>query len=115
MKKIFYKKLVRDKIPSIIKGRSSSYSVRTLSPKAFEHELVKKVGEEASGMLAAHTRRELVSELADIIDVLEEIKRVKKIPDRQISTARQANFKRKGGFRKRLFLVWSSDDGYRSN
>ena len=115
MKKIFYNKLVRDNIPSIIKERGSRCFVKRLTKKSFEQALLKKVGEEALGMLAARTRRELISELADVTDVLEEIKRLKKISAREVAASQRANFKRKGGFKKRLFLAWSSDDGYKSN
>jgi predicted house-cleaning noncanonical NTP pyrophosphatase (MazG superfamily) len=115
MKKIFYSKLVRDNIPSIIAERGSRCSIKRLPKKAFEKALLKKVGEEASGILAARTRRELILEFADVVDVLEEIKKIKKISAREVTAARRTNFKRKGGFKKRLFLTWSSDDGYTSN
>ena len=47
MKKIYYHKLVRDKIPDIIVSRGSSFKVATLKPVQYGRELLKKVGEEA--------------------------------------------------------------------
>lgn len=115
MKKIFYNKLIRDKIPETIQARGSRCFTRRLTAKAFERALLKKIGEEASGVLAARTRRELISELADVIDVIEELQRLKRISAHELKTAQRANQQRKGGFKKRLFLTWSSDDGYISN
>src|SRR3989344_2019303 len=112
MKKIYYNKLVRDKIPEKIKKNSGNYEIHKLSQKRFEAELLKKVGEEASGLISSKTKDELAFELADIVAVIEEIKKVKGISSKQIIKALKENFERKGGFNKKLFLVWSSDTGY---
>jgi predicted house-cleaning noncanonical NTP pyrophosphatase (MazG superfamily) len=115
MKKIYYNKLIRDKIPEKIKRNGGDYKINKLNQKFFETELLKKVGEEASGLLASKTKEELASELADIIAVIEEIKKLKRITSKQISEALKTNFDKKGGFNKKLFLVWSSDTGYKTN
>ena len=115
MKKIYYNKLVRDKIPEKIKKNSGNYEIHKLSQKRFEAELLKKVGEEASGLISSKTKDELAFELADIVAVIEEIKKVKGISSKQIIKALKENFERKGGFNKKLFLVWSSDTGYKTN
>lgn len=115
MKKIYYNKLVRDRIPEKITRKGSACKVEKLKRKDFERELLQKAGEEASGLLGAKTKKELASEIGDVLDVIEEIKRVKKIPEREITSARKKAYETKGGFKKKLFLVWSSDDGYRTN
>ena len=115
MKKKYYNKLIRDRIPEKIRGKGEDCEIEKLKPKEFEIELLKKVGEEASGLLSAKTFNELVSELADILAVIEEIKKIKRISQKQISKSMKLNFKEKGGFSKRLFLLWSSDVGYRTN
>src|SRR3989339_1315487 len=115
MKKIFYNKLIRDRIPEKIKRNGGDYAIEKLNKKAFEAALLTKVGEEASGLLSSKTREEITSELADIIAVIDEIKKFKKITDKQISQALEENFNKKGGFDKRLFLIWSSDTGYKTN
>lgn len=115
MKKIHYNKLIRDKIPEKIKKSGGDYKIEKLKTKEFEKELIKKVGEEADGLVNAKNKKELISELADVIDVIEEIKGFKKITNQQIKKAQKENNKIKGGFKKRLFLFWSSDTGYRSN
>ncbi len=115
MKKIYYHKLIRDKIPEIIKKSGGDFEIEKLKTKDFNKELIKKVGEEASGLLTAKTKEELTSEIADVLDVIEEIKKFKNITSQQIRKAQQKALRIKGGFKKRLFLVWSSDTGYRSN
>lgn len=115
MKKIHYNKLVRDKIPEVIEKSGGIYEIKKLKKAEFERELIKKVGEEATGLLSAKNKKELTSELADIVDVLEEIKKLKKISAQEIKKARKAGFAKKGGFKKKIFLAWTSETGYRSN
>lgn len=115
MEKVYYNKLVRDKIPEKIRSKGADCKVKELRSSEFSKELIKKVGEEADGLDGAKTKKELVSELADITDVIEELKRLKKITNQEIEEAQRENYKNKGGFRKKLFLVWSSDDKYKSN
>ena len=115
MKKIHYNKLIRDKIPERIKESGGELRARRLSAEEYEEELIKKVGEESSGLLSAKTKKELISELADVIDVVDEIKKFKKITTKQIKGAQKEAFMKKGGFKKRTFLYWASDTGYRTN
>lgn len=115
MKKIYYRKLIRDRIPEKMERAGAAYKVRRLRKKEFEKELIKKVEEEASGLQRAGNKIELVEELADVLDVVEEIKKVKKIKVQEINKAQKENDKKKGGFKKKIFLVWSEDTGYRTN
>jgi predicted house-cleaning noncanonical NTP pyrophosphatase (MazG superfamily) len=108
--------LIRDKIPEKIRrDRGAEFETRTLKQKEFERELVQKVVEEAGGLVNARSRKELVGELADILVVIGEIIKVKKIDKAELDEVVAENVERKGGFHKRIFLVWSSDTGYRTN
>ena len=93
----------------------AAYEIRELGRKEFEKELLKKVEEEASGLTKTRNKQELVEELADVLDVVEEIKKVKKIKPEEIIKAKKDNAKSKGGFKKRIYLVWSEDTGYKTN
>ena len=115
MKRVYYNKLIRDKIPENIAHVGSECETKKLDDKAFEQELLKKVGEEASALPVCSDKQELIRELADVLDVIAEIKHIKNITDKELLEASQKNFERKGGFAKKLFLVWSSDDQYQSN
>ncbi len=115
VKKIYYNKLIRDKIPERIIESGGEYKVKKLKDKEFAKELLKKVGEETSGLLPAKTKSDIIKELADVIDVIKEIMKVKGISNQEIKKQQQENKKFKGGFKKRLFLHWSSDTGYKTN
>ncbi len=115
IKKIYYNKLVRDNIPQIIEKAGGSAKFKKLSGKIFKKELLKKVGEESSALPDIKSRKELINELADIFAVTDEIKKLQKITEKEIKTAMKTNFDKKGGFKKKLFLVWSEDTGYKTN
>jgi predicted house-cleaning noncanonical NTP pyrophosphatase (MazG superfamily) len=115
IKKVFYNKLVRDNIPDVIEAAGGEAEIRVLSSDEFETELLKKVGEEASGLTSTENREDLIKELADLEAVIDEIRELKGITDGEIEAAKKSNFEKKGGFKKKLFLVWSEDTGYRTN
>ncbi len=112
---IHYNKLIRDNIPAKIAAAGAECETRILSDQEFERELIKKVEEEASGMSAATTKEELIEEIADVLDVITEVKLLKGITDLEIRAAQEKALQKKGGFTKKLFLLWSSDDGYKTN
>lgn len=115
MKKIFYRKLIRDKIPQKMDRVGAAYEIRKLGKEEFEKELLKKVGEEASGLLAAKEKEAIIEELADVLDVVDEIRRLKKIKSSCIRKKQKENAEKKGGFKKKIYLVWSEDTGYKTN
>lgn len=111
MEKVHYNKLIRDRIPEKMDKVGAAYEVRTLSPEEYEQALLKKVEEEASALPSATSSEEL----ADVVDVIEEIKRLKGITNEQLANAQTKAFEKKGGFEKRLFLLWSANDDYKTN
>lgn len=113
--KIYYNKLIRDRIPEKIAKAGAACETRLLTEEEFERELVKKVEEEASGMPAAASREELIEEMGDVLDVIDEVRKLKGITDAELAVTRARALEKKGGFEKRLFLLWSSDDGYKTN
>ncbi len=115
MKRIYYNKLIRDRIPDRIENSGGIGSYRILNSKEFEKKLIQKVEEEASGLTATRSKKELIDELADVIEVIEEIKKIKKVSNKQIAIARKKNMRKKGGFKKKIFLKWTSDTGYKTN
>lgn len=115
IRKIYYNKLIRDKIPQVMESRGARYKIRRLSLKHLKIELLKKVVEEASGLLNSKTRDEIADGLGDVLAVINEIKKVFKITDREINLAMKNAFAKKGGFKKKLYLIWSEDTGYRTN
>lgn len=112
---LYYNKLIRDKVPDIIHKRGFKCKTSQLSLKRFKEELLKKVGEEASALPGLYNKSDIVNELADIMAVINEIKKAYKITDSQISSEIRNNQTKKGGFKKRLYLYWSQDVKYKTN
>lgn len=113
MKKIVYNKLVRDKIPAVIARNGGSSKTRVLGTKMFRRELLKKAVEEARELEELTERSEIVAELGDTLDVLEAIQKEFHITKWELSASRKKALAKKGGFKKKLFLLWSSDTGYK--
>ena len=64
-----YNKLVRDNIPSIIKGNGATPITRILNEEEYKKELEKKLYEEYNEVLEA-SGEDRVEELADMIEVI---------------------------------------------
>tara|TARA_Y100000310_G_scaffold343848_1_gene453476 strand:- start:2184 stop:2576 length:393 start_codon:yes stop_codon:yes gene_type:complete len=118
MRKVFYNKLIRDKIPEHIRGVGEDCEFHLLDNEGFEKALFKKLGEETAEVQEAFensSREEIVKELADVHHILNEIKSLKGISDEEIGSAISAKIENKGGFDKRMFLLWSTDVNYAKN
>lgn len=96
-----YNKLVRDKIPDIIKSRGSMPIIRRIeSDEEYLEALLDKDVEE-SLELASDTNLE---ELADKIEVLYAIGKAIGYTAKDIETARLKKLQERGGFEDRIFL-----------
>ena len=98
-----YNKLVRDNIPSIIKGNGETPITRILNEEEYKKELEKKLYEEYNEVLEA-SGEDRVEELADMIEVIKYLAKLegKKLED-VIKTADEKSTKR-GAFNDKIFL-----------
>ncbi len=116
MMRIFYNKLVRDKIPDIIGAKGEQCDVRVLEDAhELQQELLKKITEEAGGLVKARNRNELLHEYADLMVALDTLMHLMEFSPADIATALEENMATKGGYKRQLFLHWSEDGGYQSN
>lgn len=116
MRKVYYNKLIRDKIPERITESDGDYEIREIKDdEEYIQELLKKVSEEASALSEVRSKEEFISEYADLMEVLNTLSRELEIADDELENALQENTEKKGGYEKRYFLHWSSDTGYKSN
>lgn len=99
-----YKKLVRDNIPDIIRSNGEKPIVRKLAKAEYKKELRKKIGEEVRELQKAKSKSDLIEELADIQEVLLALYDAEGIECSDVSTAGRKKRKKRGGFKKRLFL-----------
>jgi predicted house-cleaning noncanonical NTP pyrophosphatase (MazG superfamily) len=113
--RIYYHKLVWDKVPDLIKAKGKECEVRVLDDDEFQIELLKKVEEEASALPETASRQELIDELADVVTVIEYIKEQKEITDLEMADALERHAQRRGRFEEKYYLVWSSDAAYVTN
>lgn len=107
MKKYFHQKLIRDKIPKFIEVSGDKYEIRVMEKKEFEKELKKKLVEEATELVKAK-RENLLNEMADVLELLKSIASFYKISFREVTEKQISKRKERGGFKRRLFLIWSS-------
>lgn len=106
-KKYFHKKLIRDRIPEVIKASGDTGKVRKLSLKEYDKELKKKLVEEAKE-LAEASKDGILNELADILELTKSIADHYKIRFSAVEKYQKEKRLKRGGFKKKLFLVWST-------
>jgi predicted house-cleaning noncanonical NTP pyrophosphatase (MazG superfamily) len=116
MGKVYYNKLIRDRIKEKIEGKGESCSVRIIEDDAeFEQELLKKVSEESRALAHVRSRAEFLEEYADLTVALDALTAVLEISPAEIKTALEENITKKGLFKERHYLHWSDDSSYQSN
>lgn len=96
-----YNKLVRDKIPeniNSIQGRKANWKV--LNEEVYSKELDKKLLEEVHEFIEEHD----VEELADVMEVLENMIRVHHINLEDVKEKQRIKRDKKGGFKDRIYL-----------
>ncbi len=107
MKKYYHKKLIRDQIPKIIESNKGIYETRVLNDSEFETELKKKLLEEARELISAKSGEEL-NELADVLEIVKSLSSHYKIPFNELQKYQLEKRRKRGGFKKKLFLLWSN-------
>lgn len=95
-----YKKLVRDKIPEIIKANGEEPLVEFLDDDQFYDQLCKKLKEEVDEFLQDDT----LEELAYVIEVLMKILEKKGSSMVELEDIRKRKLDKRGGFEEGIFL-----------
>ena len=95
-----YNKLVRDKIPEIIKSEGREVKARTLTNEEYKKELNKKLKEEVKEYLEDNNAQEL----ADIVEVVYGILNSMDITIEEFEKIRKEKAKKRGAFNKKIFL-----------
>lgn len=95
-----YKKLVRDKIPEIIKSNNEKPITRILDDEEYLKELNLKIQEELKEYLESGD----VEELADLEEVLRAILDVKKVTYEEFEEIRNKKVEKRGAFKEKIYL-----------
>ena len=101
-----YHKLVRDKIPEIIQQSGLKCETLTLSESEYRQALREKVVEEAQEIAVADEEN-LITELADIYEVIDAIIETYGINRELIIAEQMRRRQERGGFQKRIKLLWT--------
>ena len=102
-----YGKLVRDKIPEIIRKNKEIPSVRFMSDDEYRKELLYKLIEEAEEAQKAGfdpVDDALILELADVAEVLEAVLEEFNVSNEEFEKIKSTKKEKKGGFSKKIFL-----------
>ena len=103
--KKIYNKLVRDKIPEIIKNNGQIPEIKVLDDLAFLEMLDKKLIEECEELVEAVGKDLKVSEMADIIEVLYAMADNMGVSVKEIENARCTKREQRGAFEKKILLI----------
>lgn len=95
-----YRKLVRDKIPSIIKRTGRRPVTRVLDDKEYIEQLLEKLCEEINEFDEDRN----AEELADVVEVLMALAKALGISQQELQKVRAKKALDRGTFSKRLFL-----------
>ncbi len=116
MRKVFYNKLVRDRIQEKIERNGEKCVVRVIEDQdEFQQELLKKVREEADALSQTSSREEFLAEYADLMVVLDALTHLLEFSEADIKTALEENVAKKGLYKNKHFLHWSQAGEYKSN
>ena len=101
MKKITYHKLVRDKIPDIIRQAGKTCTCSVLSDEDYKKLLDEKLNEE----LAEYQESKSMEELADLLEVMRAVAVARGSSPEEVEHIRKEKAEKRGGFEKRILLA----------
>lgn len=96
-----YNKLVRDKIPDIIRNQGEQPNIRILEDAEYRVNLERKLDEEVTEF----HRDQTLEELADILEVVFALAESKGASKAELLKMYQEKHDKRGGFRDRIFLI----------
>ena len=96
-----YNKVVRDKIPEIIKESGKKFNLKQLDDESFLAEIEKKLIEEVD----EYTESKDVEELADLLEVIYRISELRGVNSDELNEIRKDKAEKRGKFASNLFLI----------
>lgn len=96
-----YNKLVRDKIPDIIRQNGSDCSIRVLSLDEFCAALDQKLKEE----MKEYEESKSIEELCDVVEVIRAIVDAQGISWEAFEDSRKTKYNERGAFDNRIMLI----------
>ncbi|AXO97068.1 nucleoside triphosphate pyrophosphohydrolase [Bacillus anthracis] len=100
-----YNKLIRNKIPQIIKSNGKTPTTRILSQDEYIKEICKKTEEELAEYLEATTKEHKLEELSDLLELIKALAEHEGKTLEEINNIRKKKAEERGGFSNRVFLI----------
>lgn len=97
----FYQKLVRDRIPEMIRQQGFTPITQRLNADEYLSELHRKLREETEEYLSDQS----AEEIADILEVIEAICVTKGFSQEEIRRIKAEKYTKRGGFNERIYLI----------
>jgi len=98
-------KLVRDKIPDIIKNNNELAETRILSDEEYLIELKKKLLEECNEVLTADTKETRLEELADLLEVMKALAKTDNHNLEDVELKAKEKALKRGAFDQKIYLI----------
>jgi len=99
-----YNKLIRDKIPEIIKSKGETFRIHTAEDQEYKEKLGEKLLEEVKEFLESDSPRNEVEEIVDILEIIDAICKFSGFDKKEIEEIKKEKFEKRGGFEKRIIL-----------
>jgi len=102
--KFKYAKLVRDKIPELIKKSGAKVSQKKLSEASYLNELKRKLIEEGEELSLAKKREAILDELADIQEIIDSLLITFNYKLKDLKNIQAQKNKRNGAFQNKIYI-----------
>lgn len=101
-------KLVRDKCieRGLADDSTCKFSYKYLEDHEFQTHLFNKLQEEVLEILESKNKEQICSELVDVLDVVDAIRKHNNISKQELSIAQKHKHKIRGKFDSKLFIEW---------
>lgn len=104
-----YNKLVRDRIPEVIKKTGKEFSTKILSEEQYIKELKNKSYEELQEYLNAKNDEHAIEELADLLEIIHALAKCHGASFEKVEKVRLEKAEKRGGFEEKVFLIQVDD------
>jgi predicted house-cleaning noncanonical NTP pyrophosphatase (MazG superfamily) len=100
-----YNKLVRDLIPNVIKRTGKGFTTRVLDESEYIIELKKKAFEELEEYMDAKEYKEVIEELADMLEIIHAFAEFHGSSIEEVEAVRKQKAKDRGRFQEKIYLM----------